>query len=58
MSVNYVKFKRGSMAAYQALVKPDRNTLYFISDNKGINYLYLGENLVSGGNTADIGEFP
>ena len=57
MSVNYVKFKRGSMAAYQALVKPDRNTLYFISDNKGINYLYLGENLVSGGNTADIGEF-
>jgi hypothetical protein len=45
------------MAAYQALVKPDRNTLYFISDNEGISYLYLGENLVSGGNTVDISEF-
>lgn len=57
MSVNYVKFQRGSMAAYQALVSPDRNTLYFISDNDGINYLYLGENLISGGRTTDISDF-
>lgn len=48
---NYVKFKRGSMAAYQALLQPDRNTLYFISDNEGVNYLYLGESLISGGKT-------
>ena len=51
MSINYVRFQRGSVAAYNALGTPDKNTLYFIYENEdsGIGSLYLGEKLISGG---------
>lgn len=50
---NYVRFQRGKMSAYKALTTKDKNTLYFIyeDDNPAISYLYLGESLVSGGNS-------
>lgn len=54
MAVNYVKFQRGSQAAYDLLVKNSRiddNTLYFIypEDNSTVGKLYLGTRLISGG---------
>lgn len=52
MSINYVKFQRGSLAAYEALKtagRLDSNTLYFIKSNNGVGRLYMGENLISGG---------
>ena len=46
----YVKFMRGTQAAYNALAQKDPNTLYFITDgNKGFGALYLGESVISGG---------
>lgn len=55
MPVNYVRFQRGSQAAYQALVDSnslDSNTLYFIYADKGsTGALYMGEKLISGGDT-------
>lgn len=51
MAINYVKFQRGSLAAYIALKdagRLDKNTLYFIKTEDGINRLYMGENLISG----------
>ena len=53
MSVNYVKFQRGSLAAYQALTNPDKDTLYFIYDKEGssVGSLYMGDKLISGGDT-------
>ena len=52
-SVNYVKFQRGTIAAYNALKTRgliDSNTLYFIyeSADKKNGYLYLGDKLISG----------
>lgn len=54
MSVNYVRFQRGSLAAYQALKEADslnQNTLYFIYDKEGssVGSLYMGDKLISGG---------
>ena len=54
MAVNYVKFQRGSQAAYDLLVKNGRiddNTLYFIypEDSSTVGKLYLGTRLISGG---------
>lgn len=54
MSVNYVRFQRGSRAAYEALKQTgnlDKNTLYFIypDDNHAIGELYMGTYLISGG---------
>ena len=48
---NYVRFQRGKMSAFQALASKDKNTLYFIyeDENPSVHYLYLGENLISGG---------
>ena len=51
---NYVKFMRGSMAAWQKLPIENRNsdTLYFITnadDDEGL--LYLGNKLIAGGTT-------
>ena len=51
---NYVKFMRGSMAAWNKLAIEDRqsDTLYFIfneSDDEGL--LYLGNKLIAGGTT-------
>ena len=55
MAINYVRFQRGSQAAYQELVNRgnvDSNTLYFIYDNKGsTGVLYMGDKLISGGDT-------
>ncbi len=45
----YVKFMRGSLAAYQALSEKDEDTLYFLSDSiTSEGWLYLGERLISG----------
>lgn len=52
MSINYVKFQRGSLDAYIALKdagRLDKNTLYFIKTEGGVGRLYMGENLISGG---------
>lgn len=54
MSVNYVRFQRGSSAAYQALKETNNlnlNTLYFIYDKENSNTgsLYMGDKLISGG---------
>ena len=54
MSVNYVRFQRGSRAAYEALKQAgnlDNNTLYFIypDDNHAVGELYMGTRLISGG---------
>lgn len=51
---NYVKFQRGSQAAYDALKtagKLDENTLYFIyaGDNSSVGALYMGNRIISGG---------
>lgn len=56
MSINYVRFQRGTLAAYQALLEKgtiDENTLYFIyGDNESsTGSLYMGEKLISGGET-------
>ena len=40
MAINYVKFQRGSLAAYEALKQADRvdeNTLYFIYSDENEN---------------------
>ena len=52
-NVNYVKFQRGTVAAYNALKTReliDSNTLYFIyeSADKKNGYLYLGDKLIGG----------
>lgn len=46
---NYVKFIRGTTAAYNKLESKDKDTLYFISDNNTSGQLYLGSKLISGG---------
>ena len=53
MSVKYVRFQRGSQAAYDQLKangKLDENTLYFIysDSNNGSGSLYMGERIISG----------
>lgn len=48
----YIKFQRGSLAAYQALTSYDDNTLYFVTPESGegaVGRLYLGNKLISGG---------
>ena len=53
MSINYVRFQRGTKAAYDLLKesgKLDNNTLYFIyDDNAGTGSLYMGNRIISGG---------
>ena len=55
---NYVKFSRGSIQAYEHLIKKDDNTLYFIYDNEDQTKgkLYLGTRLISSnvGSNSDI----
>jgi hypothetical protein len=46
---NYVKFMRGTTAAYNRLTTIDDDTLYFLSDNDGKEgSLYLGAKLIAG----------
>lgn len=54
MAIDYVRFQRGSQAAYDALKdagKLDSNTLYFIysDDNSSVGALYMGTRIISGG---------
>jgi hypothetical protein len=53
----YVKFLRGTPAAYAGLAEKDPNTLYFISgsneDGVKTGKLYLGETLIAGVTTTD-----
>lgn len=56
MAINYVRFQRGTLAAYQALLEKgsiDSNTLYFIysDDESSAGSLYMGEKIISGGET-------
>lgn len=46
---NYVKFQRGSLAAYNRLSQKDENTLYFVyeSPSSSTGSLYLGDKLIS-----------
>lgn len=51
---NYVKFQRGTLAAYNALKNAgslNKDTLYFIypEENKAVGSLYMGERIISGG---------
>lgn len=47
---NYVKFLRGTPAAYESLLVKDNDTLYFISEpNASTGTLYLGSKLIAGG---------
>ena len=49
MALNkYVKFMRGSLAAYEALATKNEYTLYFINSDQGTR-LYLGDQLISDG---------
>lgn len=49
--MEYVRFQRGTQAAYDALTNKDENTLYFIYDptNSGVGALYMGNRIISGG---------
>lgn len=50
---NYVKFMRGTLAAYNKLETKEPNTLYFLSDNDGKEgALYLGSKLIAGPDVA------
>ena len=52
---NYVKFRRGTPAAFAALATKDADCLYFISEqNATQGVLYLGDKLISGGITSNI----
>lgn len=52
---NYVKFLRGTPAAFEKLAAKDNNTLYFISEPGAKNgLLYLGDKLIAGGSSGDI----
>ena len=49
MAQQYVKFMRGSTAAFASLATKDRDTLYFIYDDEvSGGRLYLGERLIAG----------
>lgn len=51
---NYVKFYRGTPAAFAALAEKNSDTLYFIADtDKSVGQLYLGNVLIAGNVNAD-----
>jgi hypothetical protein len=56
---NFVKFLRGSQAAYDRLANPDQNTLYFIYDENDQSAepngkLYLGRYLINDNTASSI----
>lgn len=49
---NYVKFLRGTPAAYANLPNKDNDTLYFIyEEDEASSLLYLGSKLITGSDT-------
>ena len=56
ITANYVKFIRGTKAAYQGLASHDPDTLYFVYENKEATsgLLYLGDKLISGGGISNV----
>lgn len=57
MPANYVKFLRGTEAAYNSLATKDADTLYFVYQNadSSSGKLYLGTKLISGGSGGGTG---
>lgn len=57
MANNYVKFRRGTPAAFQVLLKENKtelDTLYFIyEEDEAVGELYLGSKLIAGGSTIE-----
>lgn len=58
-TINYVKFQRGTVKAYELLKSNsqlDNNTLYFIYDSKDSTSgtLYLGSRMIAGGNNGSL----
>ena len=52
---NYVKFLRGTPAAWEGLLEKNSDTLYFICEtNATKGKLYLGEKLISDGTVNSI----
>jgi hypothetical protein len=52
----YVKFFRGTPAAFEKLVNKDNDTLYFISvTDENVGKLYLGNKLISN-NISNVAE--
>lgn len=52
---NYVKFRRGTPASYEALATKDADSLYFISErNATQGVLYLGDKLITGSLTSSM----
>lgn len=57
MAINYVRFQRGTYAAFEILLNNgsyDNNTLYFIYDEDGTTSLYLGNKLISSSNEVSV----
>lgn len=53
--VNYVKFLRGTPAAYERLAEKNSDTLYFISEaDAATGLLYLGNQLISQGSAESV----
>lgn len=49
-ATNYVKFLRGTPSAYKNLARKDKDTLYFISEDKATSgVLYLGDKIIGDG---------
>lgn len=52
---NYVKFRRGTIEAYQRLTHYDDDTLYFVYETDASDgILYLGSKLIAGGEISDF----
>lgn len=55
LNVNYVKFRRGTPAMFEALTEKDADCLYFISEkNATKGLLYLGDKLIKSSITSDM----
>ena len=55
--IHWVKFMRGTQATYNALIKKDSDTLYFVYEDASADKgrLYLGNKLISGSSSFDDG---
>lgn len=56
--IRYVRFQRGTPAAYEKLTNPSPDTLYFISEHDAKDgKLYLGSKLIAGSALTDLTDF-